>query len=159
VSNEIDPLVAAQNRIAELEERNRASIRSEAIAGALAGHDLNPGAAAQIAELIAKDVVLAKGPDGKDVAVNKSFQPIAAHVNDVLGRPEYQHFLRPKGSPPPAAASRPPTQSPGDASWDPLHPNETLSERMIRVSQARRATEPADPRLSATVGFGLRPRR
>jgi len=142
-----------QARIAELEGAQLAAQKQAAIAAAMAGHDFASKAAAeQAAALIASDAQVVAGQ-----VVGPGLRPIGQHISEALGKPEFSHFLRPKGVYQPAGAAAP---NPAHADWATEIPGENnLSAKAIRVVKARSDADAGPPETTMSKAFGLRPRR
>jgi hypothetical protein len=153
--SEEQELAAAHARIAELEGSARAATKTQAIAGALAGHDLHPGAAGQLAALLDPTISIQRTGDGREVVMGPAFRPLEDHIRETLGKPEYAHFKRQAGFQPassPGPAAQPVTMA---ESWQAL-PGENLGQTMLRRAQAIRSQGGADPRLDPSKPMGLR---
>ena len=95
------------------------------------------------------DSLAVRGPD---------FQPVGAWIAGQLGRPEYSHFLLPQRSSGGTAGGAtagygPPTPPPIAATE--LAPQNLSEAVLMQVASQTKAS--ADPRLTPTLSFGLRP--
>ena len=141
-------LEAANARIAELEGRSAAA-KGNAIAGALAKHDLHPGAGPQLAALLDSTVSVQRTSDGREVVMGPAFRPLDDHISETLSKAEYAHFKRQSGFQPassPGPAAQPMTMA---ESWQSL-PGENLGQTMLRRAVAIRSQGGSDPRMDPT---------
>jgi hypothetical protein len=149
-------LAAAQARIAELEGAQRATVKSNAIAASLAGHDLVPGGAQQLTALLEPGVILAKGVDGKETAVAaNTYAALDSHVSELLRKPEYSHFVKTKGAFPATAPTSPAPSHQVDLR---KQPGESDTAHLVRYMQHQNPNPDADPRLdpSKPMAIGAR---
>lgn len=143
-------LIAANQRIAELEGAQRTATQRQAISAALRKYELVPGGAEQLTALLEPVTAIAKGVDGRDVVVGPGYTPIEGHVNDLLKKPEYAHYVRASGSPFPVSAStsEAPAARPHNY-WEPIRqPGENLGVAMTRTATEQRVALGPDPRLA-----------
>ena len=130
---------ALRDRIATLEAAETVRKMTAAVDGELRKHDLAPGAAEQLRELILPTVGITKGADGRDLFFDKDYTPLESVIVNTLKRPEYGHFLKSKGSPPSSPAQ--PAAAPGLPAPS---PDEPLGVKVVRAT------------LESTAANGLR---
>ena len=127
------------------------------LARALATQPLVAGGADQLSQLWRSQFSVES--QGDTFAVRApDFQPVGTWIAAQLGRPEYAHFLRAQnpvggtaGGPPGSQGAPTPAANPVVADGP-----KNLSEAVLLTIAALEKSK-ADPRLTPTLGFGLRP--
>jgi hypothetical protein len=154
-------LAAARERIAQFEKQEGERAKAAAVATELSKFEFVSGAAKdQVQALISPTVSPLVVSDGSTVLFGPGYKPVDAHIASQLARPEFAHYLRPKGSPSPAQAATQgpqpaaPAAGPQAVGADGRLPGESLGAAMVRVAQARQAQQ-GDPRLDPSQAFGI----
>jgi hypothetical protein len=155
-----------RERVASLEADQLQRAKRAAVAEELGRHDIaSPAAAEQIAALLLPSVQITKVSDGRELAHGPDYKPLAAMVAETLERPDYAHFLAPKGAvtsaQPAAPAGQPAAPASGPQSdAREILPGENFGSAVIRVASNKRAAQ-GDPRLDPAqpmgLGRGIRP--
>ncbi len=159
-------LAARDARIAELERNESERVKSETVARELARYELaSPAAAEQVRALILPTVGVTKTSDGRSLVFGKDYSPLESVVAETLRRPDFAHYLKPKGTTaPPASApgqgpearpAAPAAASHGGADEPFILPGENLGGAVIRRATTRQASL-GDPRLDPSQSFGIR---
>jgi hypothetical protein len=148
---------AQRAQLAEHEAAAAAATVTSAIAGALEGQPLNPGAAEQLTALLRQDVRLLTEPDGRKIPVGPGATPVRDFVAARLASPEFAHFRQtnaPAQAPPIMTATQPP---------DPLaayrRGEETLAQAHVRHAATQRTIQAqpgGHPSVDMSKPFGLR---
>jgi hypothetical protein len=148
-----------RDRVATLEAAEKGRLIEAAVANELVKFELADGAADQLKALILPGITMTKLTDGREVLHSADYTPLPSVVAATLQRPEYGHFLKPKGSAgsAPAQPAPQPAAGTGGASSDArreILPGETFSDAIVRVARAKQATQ-GDPRLDPSLPFGI----
>ena len=148
-------LEAERGQRAQAEERAKRYALDGELARALGSHPLVSGGAEQLTQLL-RDHFLVE-PQGNSFHVRtQDFKSVGDYIGTILGRPEFAHFLRAQ-NPGGGSGSRGGALSAPTSPANPTAPVEpkNFSEAVI-MQMAAAAKTTADPRLTPTIGFGLR---
>ncbi len=149
-------LLAERARLKDIEERAKRYALDRELALALASKPLVQGSAEHLTRLLRDDFQVASAGDSF-VVQSKDFRSVGDYIGAMLGRPEYQCFVRsnnPVGGsgaqggrlgPPTSPVNSPMTEAPA-----------TFSDAVIALSKAQQAASNKNPQLDRTVPFGLR---
>jgi hypothetical protein len=147
---------SAQKKLKESEDRARRFALDGELARNLAAQPLVAGGAEQLTQLWRSHFTVEA--QGDSLAVQApGFQPVGAWIAAQLGRPEYAHFLRPQNPHGGTAGGPPGTQgvptAPAQAAQaaGPANLSEAVLLTMAAIEKSK-----ADPRLTPSLGFGLR---
>ena len=141
----------------KLEERAKRYALDGQLTAALAAQPLVAGGAEQLTQLWRSQFVVEPQGDTFNVRT-PDFQPVGTWIAVQLGRPEYAHFLRaqnPAGGTAGAGGVQSPPTTPGNSVTRDVQPK-NMSEAVLLTMAARKKSED-DPRLTPTLGMGLRP--
>jgi len=147
---------AERVKLAQTEERARRYALDGELARHLSAQPLVAGGAEQLTRLWRDQFVVQ--PQGESFVVQtQDFQPVGAFIAAQLGRPEYAHFVRaqnPGGGTAGGTAVQSVHTTAANPAAEPQPKN--FSEAVILHTQSLEKTK-ADPRLTPSLGFGLRP--
>jgi hypothetical protein len=126
------------------------------LTAALASQPLVAGGAEQLTQLWRSQFIVEPQGDTFNVR-SQDFQPVGSWIAAQLGRPEYAHFLRAQ-NPGGGTAGNGTVQSPqsAPANLTPEAQPRNMSEAVLMTMAARTKSQD-DPRLTPTLGMGLRP--
>jgi hypothetical protein len=140
----------------QIEERAKRYALEGELARTLASQPLVAGGAEQLTQLW-RDQFLVE-PQGSSFSVRtQDFRSVGDFISAQFSRPEYAHFLRaqnPSGGTGGGMATQMPHTTPPNPATDAQPKN--MSEAVL-LQMAAMAKNTADPRLTPTVGMGLRP--
>jgi hypothetical protein len=149
-------LEAERKKLKGTEDRAKRYALDGELARALAAQPLVAGGAEQLTQLWRSQFTVEAQGDSFAVRT-PDFQTVGTWIVAQLGRPEYAHFLRAQNPGGGTAGGTPSTQglptAPAQAAVDAGPKN--LSEAVLMTMAAMEKSK-VDPRLTPTVGFGLR---
>jgi hypothetical protein len=148
-------LEAERVQRAQAEERAKRYALDGELARALGSQPLVAGGAEQLTQLLRDHFIVE--PQGNSFHVRtQDFKAVGDYIGALLGHPEFAHFLRAQ-NPSGGAGGRGGALTAPTSPVNPTVPVEpkNFSEAVI-MQMTTAATAKVDPRLTPTVGFGLR---
>jgi hypothetical protein len=157
-------LAAANARIAQFEKQEGERAKTAAVANALSGFEfVSDAAREQVQALIVPTVQTLPVSDGSTQLFGPNYKSLDSHIAGVLASPNYQLFLRPKGSPAPAQAApqgiqpAAPVNRPANPTGPEIVEPKNFGEAIVMKALAEKAAQAtgAEPRMNPAKPFGL----
>jgi hypothetical protein len=147
-------LQAERTRLKDIEERAKRYALDRELALALASKPLVQGGAEHLTRLLRDDFSVAASGDSF-VVQSKDFRSVNDYIGAMLGRPDYQCFIKPNN--PGGGSGAVGTQAVQTGTLPPADaPPATFSDAVIAMAKAKAAAGNTNPQLDRTVPFGLR---
>ena len=149
---------AERLKFQQTEERAKRYALDGQLTAALSAQPLVAGGAEQLTQLWRSQFIVEPQGDTFNVRT-QDFQPVGSWIAAQLGRPEYSHFLRatnPGGGTAGGTGTQSAPTTPGNTGGSGDAQPKNFSEAVI-MTMAAREKSAADPRLTPTLGMGLRP--
>jgi hypothetical protein len=146
---------AERQRASAIAAKAKKSALDAELSTALAGYEFMPGGHDQVKKLVREDFVVDEQGE-TFVARSRDGQPVGQYLGALLGRQEYSHFLKAQHRGGTASSDKTQTRPTPPANPTPDVEPRNMSEAVLMTMAARKKSED-DPRLTPTLGMGLRP--